>query len=151
MSETVSGLPEDQHRFGIEKGHAPIADRVVCVDFDSTLVEWSGLMDEKTITAGAIEFMQRMRQEGWRIVIFTSRLSISYARSVVAEGDARDGVRISNFIVGQEQFVAKTLRKHGIPFDKITADKVPAERYIDDKAITFTGDWNAVYEAMPRK
>lgn len=142
--EIVSGLPKDQHEYGLANGHAPIADKVICVDFDSTLVKWSGLMDDKVLTDGAHEFMWMLRREGWHIVIFTSRLSVAWARSVVAQGDVSDGARIAAFCVQQEQFVRKTLRTLDIPFDKITGDKVPAMFYVDDKAISFKGDWDAV-------
>ena len=124
---------------------------VVCVDFDATIVQWGALMEEQQLTSGVVEFMQRLKSEGWEIVILTSRLSLAYARGVVGTGDKDDGRKIVNFIVGQEAFVARTLRRHNIPFDKITADKVPADRYIDDKAITFRGNWDQVYEAMPKR
>ncbi len=39
--------------------------------------------------------------------------------------------------------VERFLRRHGIPFDKITADKEPSEYVVDDRAIAFdhAGAW----------
>jgi hypothetical protein len=31
--------------------------------------------------------------------------------------------------------------QNNIPYDMITAEKVPAEYYIDDRAIAFRGNW----------
>lgn len=151
---TESGLTPEQHAYGLANGHAPIADGVICVDFDATLVRWGGLMDDKRPTDGAKAFMQRLRDEGWKIVIFTSRLSPTWARSVIESQWPHEGAsfgwRVSSFLDEQERFVAGQLRKLGIPFDLITAEKVPAIAYIDDRAISYHGDWNAVYaELMP--
>jgi hypothetical protein len=37
--------------------------------------------------------------------------------------------------------VESHLIQYNIPYDTITAEKVPAEYYIDDRAIAFRGSW----------
>lgn len=43
--------------------------------------------------------------------------------------------------------VKKYMRKHGIPFDDVTASKPAAVMYIDDRGLLFT-NWPAVLEAI---
>jgi hypothetical protein len=40
------------------------------------------------------------------------------------------------------------LNRDGIPYDDITGDKLPAERYIDDRAITFDDNWQAIADFL---
>jgi hypothetical protein len=42
----------------------------------------------------------------------------------------------------------KWLKRWKIPYDFITMIKVPANAYIDDRAIRFTGDWNYVMKEL---
>lgn len=115
-----------------KNGHPPSAAKVVCIDFDGTIVPWGGLLDpKKKPFPGAAEAIQALRDSGWRIVILTSRMSPSWWR---AEAITR-GVNQWEFGRQQKAYVAGLLTKHGIPFDKITAEKVPAQAYFDDKAV----------------
>jgi hypothetical protein len=124
----------------MKNGHSPDAKGVVCVDFDGTLVPWGPLMNpESQPLPGAVEAVQKMKNAGWRILIYTSRLSPSWHS---ASGEKYEE---------QLQYVVDTLNRLGIPFDGITAEKVPAEAYIDDRAIEFTGDnWPEIAERMLR-
>lgn len=107
--------------------HPPIAEGVVLVDFDGTIVPWGKLDEVPEPLPGAVAALRALKANGYRIGIFTSRLSATWHR---AEG--RDP------IVGAAQqslTVRDVLQKHGIPFDFITAEKVPAVLYLDDKAM----------------
>lgn len=130
-SDIIHGLPADQHEYGMEKGHSPAAEKVVCVDFDGTIVPWGPLMGEKEALPGAVEGMKALKEAGYRIVIFTSRLSRTWAEHVLK---SKNKYVIERFLSVQRAYVVDTLRKNDIPFNDVTAEKVPAEAYFDDKA-----------------
>jgi hypothetical protein len=118
-------------------GHPPSADRVVCVDFDGTLVPWgTTLMGERKVTPHIVETMTLLKSKGYRIVIFTSRLSWTWAKAeLLARTGHADADEIHLWLALQEEWVAATLKANGVPFDDMTAEKIPAEAYFDDKAI----------------
>jgi hypothetical protein len=68
-------------------------------------------------------------------VIFSSRLSPHWLASAgYADADMRG-------------YMGDALRRHGIPFDDLTAEKLPAEAYVDDRAIRFRdGEWPAIVD-----
>jgi hypothetical protein len=113
-----------------DNGHPPVAARTVCVDFDRTIIPWGPLMEPREPFAGAREALQRLRDAGYRIVILTSRMSETWWTS---EADAR-GVEASEFGTAQLRYVRAVLEQYGLPFDRITAEKVPAIAYFDDRA-----------------
>ena len=122
----------ERDALAIERGHPPEASRVICVDFDGVLYPFGMLMDSPDPIPGAFRALRRLKRAGYRIVILTSRLS---ARWLTQSGhDAEE----------QRAYIEGLLRRDGIPFDVITSEKVPAEFYVDDRAIRFTGDWTAV-------
>lgn len=110
----------------IKRGYPPEAHRVVCVDLDGTLFPFGSLSLEHDPFPGAAEQMQRLRRGGFRIVIFTSRLSPTWL--VASSLDCER----------QRAMISDALTRHGIPFDDITAEKVPAIAYLDDRAIRVT-------------
>lgn len=119
------------------------AHKVACIDFDGTIIEWGDLMSAKNMEPGAREVIQRLKDEGYRIVIFTSRASRSWAMKMV--GDEADAER---FHEEQISYVIEHLNRHGIPYDDITAEKVPAEFYIDDLAHRYRGSWAEIEETL---
>lgn len=123
-----------------EKEHPPIANRVVCVDFDGTLIPWGPLMEARAVEDLNIKAMQRLRAEGYRIVIFTSRASATWWK-------AEDPERWRLFGARQMDYVADILERHEVPYDDITAEKVPAEAYFDDKAFT-VNQYRPLYDAI---
>lgn len=119
--------------FGIEKGYAPTAHRVLCIDFDATLYPWRPVYEQPDPLPGAVAAMNRLKAAGYRLVILTSRLSPSWLTATgYTANDQRD-------------LIEGMLKRDGIPYDEITAEKVPAEAYVDDRAIRFSpGDWPAI-------
>lgn len=121
-----------------DRGHPPIANRVVCVDFDGTLVPWGPLMAKKDPFPKVVEWMNALRAAGYTIVIFTSRASETWWRSARPKSPEAFGKR-------QVEYVADILDRHGVPYDRITAEKVPAEAYFDDKARGVTDAYPLTY------
>ena len=116
-----------------ENGHPPVAAGVVLVDFDATLREWGELFEFKPPLPGASEFLHWLKDEGYRVILFTSRLSIVWH---TAEG--RDPAR---GVFEQVEFLRAYCDKYDLPFEGVTAEKVPSIAIIDDKAVEFRGDW----------
>lgn len=121
--------------YGMAHGYAPIAHRTVCIDFDSTLYPWAPIYAQPDPLPGAPEAVRRLKDAGYRIVILTSRLSPTWLASAkYTESDMRD-------------YIEAVLRRDDIPFDLVTAEKVPAEVYVDDRAIRFRdGEWPAIVD-----
>lgn len=143
----VYGHSEALHQYGMQNGIPPIAAKLVLVDFDGTIVPWGPLMGDKEPIPGTVGAMRALRSAGFRIGIFTSRMSETWVRSVleIPQGIPpiqSDKLHIFDFLARQRSYVADILNRHGIPFDFITAEKMPAEVYFDDKAVgvneTFT-------------
>lgn len=109
----------------------PVADKVICIDFDGTIFKWGDIYADTPPFPGVIDFMRRLKSNGWNIVIFTSRMSPTWWES--------EGLLPQEAFSTQMGFVKQRLEKYGIPYDRITAEKVPASYYIDDKAIRFEG------------
>ncbi len=105
----------------------------IAVDFDNTLIE----RDENGFflpAPGAAEAMQRLREKGCRIVIYTCRTGIAAKNRSLTE---------------EITFIESMLTEHNIVFDDIfLGEKMIADFYIDDRAIPYRGDWQeAITEA----
>lgn len=127
----------------MDKTHPPVADKVICVDFDGTIFAWGDLYEKTPPLPGAVDFMRALKQQGWTIVIFTSRMSPTWW--------AAEGKDLKQERIFQSSFIEKRLGDYGIPWDRITAEKVPAEYYIDDKAIEYEGNtfsWKQIAERI---
>ena len=119
--------------------HPPVAEKVLCIDFDGTIVPW-----QKDELNGAVApfprvaaQLRKFKADGWEIVIFTSRLSKRWAKSEVG-GNVW---LIAGFLDEQYAYIRDLLTKYEVPFDLITAEKVPAQYYVDDKAREVNEHW----------
>jgi hypothetical protein len=146
LDATSMGQSKELHDFGMAMGHAPVADKVALIDFDATLVQWGPLMADKDTFEGAKEGMLALRAAGYRLVIFTSRLSEVWAESVVGQ----NVWTIDRFLREQRDYIAAQLARHDIPWDDMTAEKRPSEFYLDDSAMAFRGDWSRVMLSFER-
>lgn len=107
----------------IRRGYPSEAHRVICCDFDGVIAPFGYIDSDPEPLPGAAESLRRLRDHGFRIVILTSRMSPKWLAS--AGYDAEDmRAKVSSF-----------LDRNDIPFDDITAEKVPAIAYLDDRAI----------------
>lgn len=112
-------------------------DKTIAVDADGTLLEYItpwALGKFGDPLDGAKETLQWLKEDGYTIIIFTTR------------GD--DLVALDSHLM-----------RHEIPFDYINVNpdgappnvskqKVDAGVFIDDRAITFDGSWKGMYERI---
>lgn len=107
------------------------------IDFDGTIHKYSkGYSDGSLYDDpfdGAKETINWLKQLGFEIIIFTTRASKENAEEM--GGDHITEIKnIENYLKDQD-----------IYFDRITSDKLGADFYIDDKAITIkNGNWDSV-------
>jgi hypothetical protein len=107
---------------------------VLAVDADGTLLEYDGWKGEahygKPI-AGMVEVLQKVRDAGWIIVIWTTR--------------------------GSQGALRNHLAKHKVPFDHInknpggppsSSPKIFADVYLDDRAIRFEGETDGLADRI---
>ena len=120
-----------QDTFARKNGIPPVAAKTVCIDLDKTIIPWGSLESVRPPFPGVAAAIQRLKDEGYRIVILTSRVSPAWW-----EDEARlRGVDAKLFGNKQYAMTVKLLNEGGIPFDVITSEKVPALVYFDDKAV----------------
>jgi len=113
-----------------KNGHPPVADGIVCVDFDATIAPWGNLFGFPKPLPGAKDFLDMLREKGYTIVIYTSRLSTVW--------HAHEGRDPAAGIMQQVEYLQEYFKRYDLPADSVTAEKIPAVAYIDDKAIEFT-------------
>ena len=102
------------------------------IDFDGVIhkyTEWNNGKLNNDIIPGAQESITLLKQD-FEIVIFTSR-AINQENSKQYIND-----------------VSTRLKDHDVPFDSITAEKLPALAYIDDRGIRFENNWGAVLSKL---
>ena len=111
------------------------------IDFDGVIVDysdgWKGVGKFGAVLPGAKDALQKLKKEGWCIIIFTCRSEVA--------------------------LIADFLKREGIPFDQINKNenlpgtvpgyghaKVIADVYLDDRAIFFNGDWSKATSSIKR-
>lgn len=117
------------------------AYRRIMIDFDGTINKYSngwndGKIDEEEPFEDAKESIDKLKSLGFEIVIFTSRASKTH-----------------NINPSSKELIQKIkewLDKYNIYYDFITAEKLPALIYIDDKGFRFTGNWKYVMKEIPK-
>lgn len=118
--------------------------RRAMIDLDGTIHKYSKGYKDGTIYDdafdGAKKVIEWLKRNAFEIVIFTSRASKENAKEL--GGNEKDQIKK----------VGIWLNKQGIYFDKITAEKLPADFYIDDKAIHISnGNWNTVLDVIKKR
>jgi hypothetical protein len=98
----------------------------VCVDLDgvlNTYNEWRGPEFFHPPRPGATEFLQALKEAGYRVVVLTVRW---------------------------HEWVRTWLDKHGMGefVDEVTDRKPPAVAYVDDRAVCFRGDFDQTLNAV---
>ncbi len=103
---------------------------VVAVDFDRTISD-----DKGNLLPDAKASIQRLKEAGWTIIIWTARPDLEYVRSY--------------------------LRQNEIPYDHINENpdgdkgdysrKIRFDATVDDKAVPFDGDWKKAFSELERR
>lgn len=124
---------EQIEEYALANGHPPVAHGIILVDFDQTIRPWGGLFDFTEPYAGAHDRLHELKSQGYTLVLFTSRLSQVWH---ISEGrDPREA------IYEQLAFLRSYCARFDLPFDEVTAEKIPSIAIIDDKAVEFRGSW----------
>lgn len=125
------------------EGWMVLEQRRAMIDFDGTIHKYSKGYGDGTIYddpfKDAKDVIDWLKNKGFEIVIFTTRASKE--NSMETGGDHNK----------ETQNVENWLKDNGIYFDRITSDKLAADFYIDDKAITIKdGNWKSVLKAVKK-
>jgi len=118
-----------------------IENKRAMIDLDGTIHKYSkGYADGQIYDDsfdGAKEVINWLKDQGFEIVIFTTRAS---------KGNSEE---MGGDHIKQITNVENWLSDQGIYFDRVTADKLAADFYIDDKAINIKdGNWEAVKKTI---
>ncbi len=105
-------------------------DKTVLIDFDGVIHSYtSGWQGANVIPDPPVEGIRdeiiRIREAGYKVVIFSSRVT-----------------------TGELLPIIRYLDKHDVPFDGITDKKVPAVAMVDDRAICFDGQAKGLLEKI---
>ena len=119
-------------------------ERRAMIDLDQTIHKYSNGHEDGSIYdepfKGAREAIKWLKDNGYEIVIFTTRASPGNA--IEMGGDEKHEIAK----------VKAWLKHHDIYFDRVTADKIAADFYIDDKAIPIhNGNWDAVLKVIKKR
>lgn len=99
--------------------------KVVCLDFDDTINDYPGWQNEGyavvkgTPVEGAKENIKALRDSGYIVLVHSVRCG--YTGGMVA--------------------VVEYLNQYNIRVDGVCSNKPPADIYLDDRSVTFDGDW----------
>ena len=101
---------------------------IVCVDLDGVLNSFDGWRGADFFHAprpGAHEFLRRLNEQGYRVVVFTVRWG---------------------------PHVEEWLARHGLAewVSAVTDKKPPAHVYVDDRAVCFEGDFERTLQQISR-
>jgi len=112
--------------------------KTVAVDFDGTISDYRGFRGSGVFgepVGGAREALEEMKRKGWRIIVNTCRLEVDK--------------------------VASYMNLWSLPYDYINFNpegysqmlhpgKVLADAYVDDRSVSFRGDWKETVEELDR-
>jgi adenylylsulfate kinase-like enzyme len=106
--------------------------RTIVLDFDGVLHRYSkgytGTEPEEGTVRGSVEFVRKLIDEGWTVVVCSARLRDKDAKAAVEEW----------------------LHKHHFPELKVVLEKPPAEIYVDDNGYRFDGDFDKLQRFLKR-
>lgn len=112
---------------------------IISVDFDGTLVE-ANYPNIGNLREGAIEYMNKLYDEGYGIVINTCRAGLMEA----------DAINFLNRNKIPYHYVNCNF-PHLVEFYKSDSRKISADVYIDDKCLFEIPDWKTKYEIITKR
>lgn len=124
---------------------ATSAKKRICIDFDNTLFAWADLDVIPEPLPHAVRAVKEIQEKGYQVFILTSRASRTWwedhCRGTEMDPDDFGEVQMS--------IVYRAFMRAGIKDIRVTSEKIPALAYIDDRAIRFDGDWDAILRQIP--
>lgn len=110
-------------------------EMVIAVDFDGTLFDFGEDGNLHPIS-GAKEALKDLRLQGHRIVVYTCRTGIAQRKGNLLQ---------------EVNFIKNILNANEIEYDEIfMGEKMVADVYVDDRGVTFEGDWNETFRRVTR-
>jgi hypothetical protein len=114
----------------LEQSQIHIKKLTVCLDFDGVVHSyhsgWCGDAEIPDAPIHGVERAIRKLREDYRVVIHSVRCNSDQGR----------------------QAIENWLARHRIEVDEVCREKPPSLVYVDDRAIRFTGDWQATLDAI---
>lgn len=110
----------------------------IAIDFDGTITRYSGYKGKLVFDlpfGGAKKYINKLRKDGWTIIINTTRKEI-----LDVEMYLRDWGIYYDFVNYNPQNQERDLS------DK----KVIADVYLDDRNVEFDGDWGKAFEKIKK-
>ena len=101
----------------------------ILIDFDNTIHNMDKYNDDKIDgkpIEGVKEALTELKKEGYHILIFSARSSTNHAKS--------------------KPLIEEWMKKYKIPFDDVVDKKVPSFVMLDDRVISFHGNWKDAVE-----
>lgn len=94
----------------------------ICIDFDKTIANNGPHPDYEILEPikGVKEFLEALYLSGWHITVFTARSDHFY------------------------EVICNYMEKYQLPYDRVICGKPFAKYYIDDRNISFKGNWEEV-------
>ena len=110
----------------------------IAIDFDGVIHEyskgWNGGEIYDPPVVGAKEALEALKAKGHTLYLFTTRTNTMFRKK-----DEPD----------QKVMIEEWMKRNEIPFDKIwTFGKPMADLFIDDRALSFKGDWKDTLEQV---
>lgn len=109
--------------------------KTICIDIDGTICEyqdWKGEESFGKILPGAQEYIYKLKADGWFIIIFSTR---------------SDKSAIANFLTANEICYDSINENPHQPLNAVGGKPI-ADVYLDDRAITFRGNWSEAYNTI---
>ena len=106
--------------------------KTICIDIDGTIcsyTEWIGATHFGDIIPSAVEMIRKLHDDNWYIIIYSTR---------------SDNILIEKFLKSNHIYFDSINHNPYQPKNAIGA-KPLADVYLDDRAITFNGDWHQAY------
>lgn len=143
MDNYTTDESEDEEKIVSEQKINSDKKRIM-IDLDGTIHKyskgWNGGEIYDPPFEGSIDVIKWLKNQGFEIMIFTTRAS--KVNSEEMGGDYLDQIKK----------VKEWLDEYNIPYDGITAEKIAAEFYIDDKAIHIpNGNWDFVVQTIQKR
>lgn len=109
--------------------------KTICIDIDGTICRysvWRGESHFGEVLPGAKEAILQLHNEGWYVIIYSTRSN-------------KD--EIKQFLEKEEIYFDSINQNPFQPYNAIGGKPI-ADVYLDDRAVTFKGNWHEAYKEV---